>query len=35
MRQFVEFSNEVMPDSLAVFWLFLIGQLLVLEAYIA
>ena len=29
MRQFVEFSNEVMSDSLAVFWykLFLIGQL--------
>ena len=30
MRQIVEFSNEVLSDSLAVFWydLFLIGQLL-------
>ena len=37
MRQFVEFSNEVMSDSLAVFWykLFLIEQLLVLKAYMA
>ena len=37
MRQFVEFSNEVLSDSLAMFWykLFLIGQFLVLNAYIA
>ena len=37
MRKFVEFSSEVLSDSLAVFWykLFLIGQLLVLKAYIA
>ena len=37
MREYVQFSNEVLSDSLEVFWskLFWNGHFLVLKAYIA